>query len=397
MLKSLRVQHFRSLTDVSLKFSPITILVGQNGSGKSNVVDALRFVRDSLRHSLDHAISERGGIDVLRQYSPTRPYAFSIELHFEYEIDEKGVYPATYSFKVVGSGSNYRVESEEATWFDESFVYDEKSKSWTSTGIQPINYLRDKAGKILINNQESKQPDLPVDQLGIRSFYSYGDLSLSRNIIVEELMEMRFASIYPNILREPSRPDTDRLLKENCANWASVLKAMRQRKVGEQMMHKVMELMRQVMPGLEQVTVKLIGGYLVPQFLVKETDVSKAHYFDPVQLSDGTLRMFAIFLSLYQIPAPGFFALEEPELTIHPGLIGLLADAFKEVSQNTQLLITTHSPYLLDHFGSEVIRVVSMSEGQTGVYDIRRSQLEAVKERLMTLSEVMALDGLRPE
>src|SRR4030067_1648813 len=210
-------------------------------------------------------------------------------------------------------------------------------------------------------------------------------------------MKMRFASIYPNILREPSRPDTDRLLKENCANWASVLKAMRQRKVGEQMMHKVLELMRQVMPGLEQVTVKLIGGYLVPQFLVKETDVSKAHYFDPVQLSDGTLRMFAIFLSLYQIPAPGFFALEEPELTIHPGLIGLLADAFKEVSQNTQLLITTHSPYLLDHFGSEVIRVVSMSEGQTGVYDIRRSQLEAVKERLMTLSEVMALDGLRPE
>lgn len=397
MLKSLRVQHFKSLTDVYLEFSPITILVGQNGSGKSNVVDALRFVRDSLRHGLEHAISERSGMDVLRQYSPTRPYALSMELRFEYMIEEKGLYPATYSFKVVGSGSNYRVESEEATWFDELYVNDEKSGDWQRTEIQPINYLRDKAGKVFINSQESKQPDLPVDQLGIKSFLRHGDLYFSRNAIAEELMEMRFASIYPNILRDPSRPDTDRLLKENCANWASVLKAMRQRKAGEQMMNKVIELMRQVMPGLEQVTVKLIGGYLVPQFLVKEAGASKAHFFDPVQLSDGTLRMFAIFLSLYQIPAPGFFALEEPELTIHPGLIGLLADAFKEVSQNTQLLITTHSPYLLDHFSPEVIRVVSMSNGQTEVSGIRRSQLEAVKEKLMTMSEVMALDGLRPE
>ncbi|MEK7734873.1 MAG: AAA family ATPase, partial [Pseudomonadota bacterium] len=55
MLKSLRVQHFKSLADVFVEFSPITILVGQNGSGKSNVVDALRFLRDSLRHGLDHA------------------------------------------------------------------------------------------------------------------------------------------------------------------------------------------------------------------------------------------------------------------------------------------------------------------------------------------------------
>lgn len=397
MLKSLRVQHFKSLADVFVEFSPITILVGQNGSGKSNVVDALRFLRDSLRHGLDHAISERSGIDVLRQYSPTRPYAFSIDLRFEYSIDDKGTFPATYSFKVVGSGSNYRVESEEATWFDESYLYDEKGGGVTSTGIQSIDYRRDRAGKVYINNQESKQPDLPVDQLGIRLFLGLGDFYLSRNIVVEEILETRFASIYPNILRDPSRPDTDRLLKENCANWASVLKAMRQRKAGEQMMHKVIELMRQVMPGLEQVTVKMIGGYLVPQFLVKETEESKAHYFDPVQLSDGTLRVFAIFLSLYQLPAPSFLALEEPELTIHPGLIGLLADAFKEVSQHTQLLITTHSPYLLDHFPSEVIRVVSMTNGQTGVSGIRRSQLEAVKEKLMTMSEVMALDGLRPE
>jgi predicted ATPase len=155
--------------------------------------------------------------------------------------------------------------------------------------------------------------------------------------------------------------------------------------------------MKHVMPTLEHVTVKQIGGYVVPQFLVKDTPKEKAHFFDPVQLSDGTLRLFAIFLSLYQIPRPDFLALEEPELTIHPGLVNLLAEAFQEVSERTQILITTHSPYLLDHFDPLQIKVVTMQEGKTKVSSIRRSQIETVKEKLMMLSEVMALDGLRPE
>lgn len=403
MLKSLHVQHFKSLEDVTVEFSPITILVGPNGSGKSNVVDALRFMRDAIVHGLDHAVSERGGLDVLLQYSPRRPYILSMEARFEYAFDQsEKSYPASYAFRLVGKGGNYKVESEEASWF--SGVESEEA-SWFSGEVNygdegsesdyvvENKFRRDKTGAIFV---EDKTVDFEVasDQLVVKQFRLRDRIDVQP--LMDELANLRFSAIYPNILRSPSRPDTDKILKEDCANWASVLKAMSHRKAGEPMLERITEYMRHVLPGLEHVSVKLIGGYLVPRFLVKETPRATAHHFDPVQLSDGTLRLFAILLTLYQTPHPVFLALEEPELTIHPGLIGLLAEAFNEISERTQLLVTTHSPHMLDYFDPDQIRVVDMKEGETSVSKIRHSQVEAVRQKLMTLSEVMTLDGLRP-
>lgn len=393
MLKSLHVQHFKSLEDITVEFSPITILVGPNGSGKSNVVDALRFMRDAIVHGLDHAISERSGLDVLLQYSPRRPYILSLEATFEYAISEETeIYPARYAFRVVGKGGNYKVESEEASWFSGGYYYGEDDSK--SNYIAENKFRRDKTGAIFVDDK-AVDFEAASDQLAFRLPYRHHAME-RKDLLTDELANLRFSAIYPNILRSPSRPDTDKVLKEDCANWASVLKAMRHRKIGEQMLGRITEYMRHVLPGLEHVSVKLIGGYLVPQFLVKDTPMATAHHFDPVQLSDGTLRLFAILLTLYQTPHPEFLALEEPELTIHPGLIGLLAEAFNEISERTQLLVTTHSPHMLDYFDPDQIRVVDMREGETSVSKIRHSQVEAVRKKLMTLSEVMTLDGLRP-
>lgn len=405
MLKSLHVQHFKSLEDVTVSFTPITILVGPNGSGKSNVVDALRFMRDAIVHGLDHAISERSGLDVLLQYSPRRPYILSMEAEFEYAFGKaEQLHSARYSFRVAGKGSNYKVESEEASWYAERYQDATSGRKDSQQQIEfdevkvefkKNTFRRDKSGKVYVNS-EPFDIEVASDQLVIRTLRSRMPSLISIEYLIRELARLRFAAIYPNILRRPSRPDTDKSLKEDCANWASVLKVMRHRKLSEPMLGKITEYMRHVLPGLEHVSVRLIGGYLVPQFLVKESPKATAHHFDPVQLSDGTLRLFAILLTLYQIPHPAFLALEEPELTIHPGLIGLLAEAFKEVSTRTQLLVTTHSPYMLDYFDPDQIRVVEMTEGETSVSRVRGSQVEAVRQKLMTLSEVMALDGLRP-
>ena len=399
-ITAIHIQHYKSLADVQIELSPVTVLVGPNGSGKSNVVDALRFLREAVVHGLDHAISERGGIDISRQYSPTRPYTISMDIKFEYSsFVADQAYPGHYAFKVSGSGGNHHVESEEATWINEDGHFDENRDDWVIDSVSKNSLKRGKSGTVTFLSDSSSVPqkklEVPSDQLAIGSisyFRKFGG-----DIVYASLASMRFASIYPNILRAPSRPDTDKQLKEDCVNWASVLKAMRQRKAGVKMLARINELMKQVMPALEHVTVKQIGGYIVPQFLVKDTPNEKAHFFDPVQLSDGTLRLFGIFLSLYQLPRPDFLALEEPELTIHPGLVNLLAEAFQEVSGRTQLLITTHSPYLLDHFDPSQIKVVTMQDGETKVSSIRRSQVKTVKEKLMMLSEVMALDGLRPD
>lgn len=391
MLTSLHVQHYKSLADVKVDFSLITVLVGPNGSGKSNIVDALRFLRDAVMHGLEHAISTRGGVEVLRQYSPTKPYIISLRAEFQYFIGDTS-HSGHYLLKVTSSKGDYCVEAEEGSWFENIDYFDEDAGKQVYA-IGRVGFQRDKQGQVRIEGREDPE-EISVTQLmaGRLASLSWDETPLTY------LAEMRFSAIYPNTLREPSRPDLDKHLKENCANWASVLKTMRQRKGGEQSLRRINELMRHVMPGFEYVSVKGVGGYLVPQFLVKDrVSAKKGHYFDPIQLSDGTLRFFGLLLGLYQVPAPDFLAIEEPEQTIHPGLLGLLVEAFHEVSQQTQLLVTTHSPHLLDYFKPEEIRVVTLDGGETRISPIRHSQIKTVQQGLMSLSEIMALDGLRPE
>ena len=128
---------------------------------------------------------------------------------------------------------------------------------------------------------------------------------------------------------------------------------------------------------------------------MREEGASKAHFLDPLQLSDGTLRLVGLFLALYQEPRPKLLALEEPELTVHPGVLKLLSEAIREVSSETQLIITTHSPQFLDHFDVSEIRVVEIINGITHVGKIREQQVQMVRQNLMSTSEIMSLDGLQ--
>ena len=154
--------------------------------------------------------------------------------------------------------------------------------------------------------------------------------------------------------------------------------------------------MKCVVPTFEEVTVSTVGSYLVPRFrfALGQDDTVE---FDPVQLSDGTLRIFGILLALYQVPPPRLLVIEEPEQTVHPGVLGVLADAFREASENTQILVTTHSPHFIDHFEPAQVRVVTLENGLTKVCAMKRTQVEAVKRRLMSMQEFMLAEGLLPE
>ncbi len=386
-LKSVNIQHYKSLAEVEIsELKPLNLLVGPNAVGKSNIVDALKFIRDIAVDGLDHALSTRGGIRIVRQYSPKRPFHISIRVDFVQILDTEldGYYEITISSQKEG---NYRIEHEAATWRDE--IYDDETGEW-SREDEESTFSRNSSGEVLFNGT-SLEISFPQDVavLGSRMFQMH--------VLTSFFSRFRFSTIFPSTLREPSRPDTDRALKESGQNWASVLKSLRKTPSGRQSIERIKETMQVVMPTLQDVTVKSVGGYLVPQFRVQDNDDANAHDFDPVQLSDGTLRIFGILLALYQIPAPPFLALEEPEQTVHPAILATLAESFREVSEHTQIFVTSHSPHFVDFFQPEEIRVVSMEKGKTRVSPIRQAQLESIKERLITIEELMMSEGLQPE
>ena len=77
------LRNYKSVAACDVALAPLTVLVGANGAGKSNFLDALRFTAQALRFSLDHALRERGGVNEVRRRSRGRPNHFGVRLDFQ--------------------------------------------------------------------------------------------------------------------------------------------------------------------------------------------------------------------------------------------------------------------------------------------------------------------------
>lgn len=399
-LTRVQIHHYKSLSEVEVELHPqVTVLVGPNATGKSNFVDALRFMRDATRDGLDHAIVARGGLPRIRQMSSGRPFnvGLAVDALQPSLLKDVGTAPAHYGFSVCGlTGGNYRVEREIAQCHEAEWITDEEENDtlgWIFHG-----FSRDKSGNVTETHPQPVQPFTlrDIERLALGSYAPGLSLHSLCSSLQSYIANWQFTSLYPNILRQPATPDTDTQLREDGSNWASVIRAAKRTVRGRRMLERIYEMMRAVLPGFLDVHVKQTGHYLVPYFRFGDTE-SSARLFDPGQLSDGSLRIFGILLSLYQTPEPALIVIEEPEQTVHPAVLSVLAEAFKEVSDTTQVLITTHSPQLIEHFAPEHIRVVTMPDGMTRISPLKSSQREAVQRGLMGLSEFMTAEGLQPE
>jgi predicted ATPase len=404
-LVDLRISHYKSLSDVALTdIQPVTVLVGCNGVGKSNLADALRFLRDAVSQGLDHAVSTRGGIGLIRQYSPTKPFQISFDFGFVEDDEPSHVVRYQLALTSLREG-NFRVERERCEWVGPTeLAFDNEYNELIECEFKPMLAERNAEGRITIKVDgktvtQGDESTIRQDSLALSNRVSWllrASVQFGSKALRNHIRNFRFSAMYPNTLRQPAPPDTDPFLKENGANWASILRTLKKTSRGKQAWEQVREMMQVVMPQLEDISPQAVGGFILPRFKVREAS-GEAHLFDPSQISDGTLRILGILLALYQTPHPSLMVIEEPEQTVNPALLALLAEAFREVSERTQLLITSHSPHLIDCFEPENIQVVTMQNGETRISPIRASQREAVKEHLLSLEQIMSSEGLLPE
>ncbi|MCB0122199.1 MAG: ATP-binding protein, partial [Caldilineaceae bacterium] len=112
------------------------------------------------------------------------------------------------------------------------------------------------------------------------------------------------------------------------------------------------------------------------------------------QESDGTLRMLGILVALYQDEQRSLVTLEEPELTIHPGALSVLWDEIEAAGDRSQVILTTHSPDLLDMCKVEQLRVVEKIDGITLIGPVDETQRSAIQERLFAPGELLRAQGL---
>jgi predicted ATPase len=376
MISKLTVKNYRSLADVSISLGQLTVLVGVNGSGKSTIVDVLHFVADALRFGLETAILTRSGMGSLRRWSAKgKPY--DVKIQFEVE----GKVGGFYSF-LLGSESRgeYRIKAEQCSaWlsFDANIPvefeeYEIKNGQWVR---QP--FKNDLETRSLLPAIQSNALALPL-LAGISPY----------NELYELLTNLSFYNIFPDILKDPQKPTNPYPLAENGTNLASVLR-------NQEKDSALKTALEYVLADVNDFQVSSVGSNLVVKLRHQATGENRAPWFELVQESDGTLRMLGILTALYQDPPRTLIVLEEPELTVHPGAMAKLWDEIQKASQHTQIILTTHSPDLLDLCAPEHLRVVEKINGATYVGPVEEAQQQIIRDRLFTAGQLLQAQGLR--
>ena len=373
-IQRLVVSNYRSLgREVVVTLGPLTVLVGPNGSGKSNVVDALHFVRDCMVMGLGGAINDRNGIETCRRWNRSHggpPYniAFRLELMLP-----RGA--ASYEFELTGSNvAEYSIKSEKA------IVHDGQELT-----------LHAAAGNLVAVPEGL---DTAVDDQNLVLPLVGGDLRFRP--LFQTLRSIAVYAIYPNTLRQLQKYSPVKPMAKHGENWVSILKDQPE----ATWRPELVAALHKLTGDIEDIELKRMAGHLGVRFrrTIAEKSSSASRWFEANQESDGTLRVAGIITALLQDPPVPVIAIEEPELTVHPGAIPLVADFLKQASRRSQVLVTTHSPELLDCVDAAAIRVVSRNpERGTHVSPMTASQREAVRRGLLSLGEVLRLEGFQTE
>lgn len=378
-LRRVRLENYKSISACDLTLGPLTFLVGKNGSGKSNFLDALRLVADSLRNPLDHALRDRGGIGEVRRRSGGHPTHFGIRLDLRLPSGED----AHYSFKVAARrNSGFEVQQEQCQ---------------VKTGSR-TDYFEMRSG----NLARKSVPAAPPGQSDRLYLVVASSLREFRPVF-DALSQMGFYNLNPQRIRELQSPDPGTLLARDGFNLASVLRHLQQNspRIGE----RVQEYLTAIVPDISSVAHCGIGPKETLEFKLQVAGQKSPWRFLAANMSDGTLRALAVLVSLFQSanggPRSPLVGIEEPEAALHPGAAQVLFDAIQEASGFTQIVVTSHSPDLLDNTDIDPASIysVDMKEGTTEISQLSEDTKRLLQDRLFTAGELMRnnqLEALSP-
>ncbi|MDX2139337.1 MAG: AAA family ATPase [Chloroflexota bacterium] len=360
----IEVRNYRSLGDVNLDLSDLTVLVGPNGSGKSNVLDVLRFVSDALRLGLEVALVQgnRGEMQGVRTRSLTDDlgdvsislYMTLYGVHSEYHL-------------VLGSHdkNDFFIKTERCVVGSQRFlvhggVLEESTMPYTITTFEKSLLL-----PLLLDSD---------DLLDLYRFLTF---------------EAGYYSILSRYAYTPRKLASLVKLDSDAANLATVLWRIANTIEDQNLIEQIYEGFANIVPGLDTrqpFRVESFGNFVA--ITIQHQDGST---FDLASESDGTIRILGLLTAIYQIPRLKLIAIEEPELIIHPGALGVLCDIFKEASLTSQIILTTHSPDMISRFAPESLRLVTRENGLTQITPVSEDNIKAINDQLFTAGDLLRI------
>lgn len=375
-LRRVVLKNYKSIGSCDVVLGALTFLVGANGSGKSNFLDALHFVRDALTGSLDNALSDRGGLNEVRRRSTGHPHNFGLRLDFVLPDGPSGFYAFTVAAL---EGGAYEVRREECCL--------------GRRGTGP--YFRVERGEVK-SCSEPSFPALTADRLALVAF---SGMAVFRPIF-DALTSMGLYNLNPKLMRDMQRPQDGRMLKPVGENIASVVAHLE--RVSRGQVDVIDRYLQHVVPSVKGFERKQIGPLETLEFLQDVAGAKAPWRFLAQNMSDGTLRALGVLTALFQGNQdfrPLLVGIEEPETALHPAASAALREALCKAAQKTQIIVTSHSPDLLDDHAIEASSLLAViaEGGSTKIGPLDEASREAMRQHLFSAGELLRLSQLEPD
>lgn len=370
------LRNYKSIGHCDVRLGPLTYLVGANGSGKSNFLDALHLVRDALAGSLDNALNERGGLPEVRRRSSGHPTHFGIRLEFVLGDGQ----PGYYAFNIGAlPGRGYEVQKEECSF------------RFMGAGA----HFKIERG-LLLETSEPTFPSVTSDRLAL---VSASGMTAFRPVF-DALTSMGFYNLNPKVMREPQKPQDGRMLKSEGQNIVSVIGHLKNVEPGRLM--EIQNYLQTVVPMVHGFERKQMGPLETLQFRQDMAGAKHPWHFLAQNMSDGTLRALGVLTALFQgnkDHSPSLIGIEEPETALHPAASAALREALSKASEHSQVMVTSHSPELLDdrEIAAEQFLAVVSEGGETKMAPLDEASRQMMRQRLFSAGELLRLNQLAPD
>lgn len=368
IISKITTRNYRNLVNgEGIVLNNLNILIGSNGSGKSNLVATLEFLKNCLTPTSD--LDNRGitafqnalsklGYNIL-DGSIKKPAKVSLEFEFPnlHSQSEITLSLDLYVDKLVSIAEEHLQHTKPNSHADRPFIYYKSHDNQAGTGMVSINNTDRKGSHF------EKLPQVPVDELSLLSipkllteqgtfspeqvplYKIYSELSDSvkkwqfYNANEMDLTKIRGAN--------PKLGSSDMILGKSGENLPTVLDNISNHiGYGIDFDERINNAMKEILPMTRRIKTSREGMSLTVQWYFEDMEVP--FYLD--DMSDGTVRMLCWAIILHSPILPTLLVIDEPELSLHIAWMGILANWIKQASQKTQIIISTHSPDLLDYF-----------------------------------------------
>ncbi len=367
-IESIAVRNFRCLRDIALHdLTRMTIVVGANGSGKSSLVDVFTFLKDALTQNVAAAVAQRGGYRELI----TRGEAGPLEITLQFR--ESGGRLATYQLKISQAQNRAVVEHEALSYrkgqggrWGWRFVDNRRGEGEVITNESEY-------GVSATKGEDQKKRKFKLDDPSTLAIKSFGQLQ--EFPIVSEFRKFIENWHISDFQLADARPSAEFGYAEHLStrgdNVALVAKYLYENHPRQ--FNKVLQAMRERVPGVSDVEAKPTeDGRLVLRF----QDGSFQDPFIARYVSDGTIKMFAYLVLLYDPNPHPLLAVEEPENQLYPALMRELVEEFHDYARRGgQVFVSTHSPDFLNGAELDEIRWLVKEDGFTNVRRASDSEL----------------------